>query len=154
MQRYHFATKAQQTILTKMVKRIFVCCFAVARFNRSARSQGLRNVDAYTPVARGFQSFVSVGRPFALLRPRRYARFERRGHSTHESSHSRINNVRRRTKILPPTAFSRAKETDKQSRLTGKVRSGSLAPMTGLSIGLAEYKMANIIIVNDTHSSR
>lgn len=56
---------------------MFVCCFAVARFNRFARSQGLRNVSAYTLVARESQSFVSVTWLFALSRPRRYARLER-----------------------------------------------------------------------------
>lgn len=145
--------KAQQTILTKMLKRIFVCCFAVARFNRSARSQGLRRrVHARSTRISEFRFGCTVIR---VIAPRRYARFEIRGHSTYESSHSRINNVRRRTKILSSTALSRAKQTDKQPRLPEKIKFGSLAPMNiRWSRGIQNDQRHHIAIVNDTHSSR
>lgn len=55
---------------------------------------------------------------------KRRTRYERWSHSVHEGSHSRINNVRRRTKIFTGRRFSRArrhKRTRQTSWLSGKI---------------------------------
>jgi hypothetical protein len=98
----------------------------LSRLNRSAHLQGLRNAATYEYTRANTK--VSRRPPFALLRPRRRARFEKRRRSTRESSHSRINNVRRRTKILPPTAYSRtpAQRATDGGRLLGEIGSGPI----------------------------
>lgn len=86
---------------------------------------------------------------------RQCGRFERRSHSAHESSHFQINNVCRRTKILPPIVSSRASVQRERtiSVTSGKIGSDPSVPMAGISVGLAEYEMTIVtttIIINKT----
>lgn len=96
--------------------------------------------------ARESKSFVSASTELlALLCPRRRARFERWNHSTRESSHSRINNVRHRTEreggrerdLTADRFLERARarlDTQRErtdSSTSGKIGSGPLLPMTG-----------------------
>jgi len=102
-----YNSKANTALPAKMYKW-YICL----PYNHGlTASQGLRNVIRAN--THEFKNLDCIATGVLCLQ--RCTRFERWSHLIHKYSHSRINNARRRTKILLPMVFSRASVQKKRS---------------------------------------